>query len=292
MLYVAATRAKKYLHLMGGVNISSKNSEVREPAANTLLLSLWPAVDEIFYKMNQVINKDKKQPETENEGDETLEKIVVPYIRRLAAGWELPESPVDVKWASGDDQTAERKEITEALEFDWAGEAARHVGIVAHAWLKVIAENGAEKWDAARIRALAKEFKSDLARSGVGSSEIDASAEQVADTLINAVTDEKGRWLLSQHAESACEYALSGSLDGQIVSVKIDRTFVDKNSVRWIIDYKTGTHTGGAVDAFLDREKERYQGQLEMYKRLMSAKEDREIKLGLYFPRLSGWREW
>ena len=292
MLYVAATRAKKYLHLMGGVNISSKNFEVREPAAKTLLLSLWPAVDEIFYKMNQVINKDKKQPEPENEDDETLEKIVVPHIRRLAVGWELPEAPSDVKWAFGPDQPSESKEIAQAIEFDWAGEAARHVGIVAHDWLKVIAENDVKKWDVDRIAAMAPMFKSDLARSGVGSSEVDASAQQVADTLINAITDEKGQWILADHRESANEYALTGNVDGKIISVKIDRTFVDEHNVRWIIDYKTGTHTGGAVDAFLDREQERYQGQLELYKRLMSAKEDREIKLGLYFPRLRGWRSW
>jgi ATP-dependent exoDNAse (exonuclease V) beta subunit len=292
MLYVAATRAKKYLHLMGGVNISSKNSEVREPAAKTLLLSLWPAVDEIFYKMNQVINKDKKPPETENEDDETLEKIVVPHIRRLAAGWELPEPPADIAWAFGPDQPSESKEITQAIEFDWAGEAARHVGIVAHDWLKVIAENDVSTWDAEWIQQLTPVFRSDLARSGVVTDEIDAAAQQVADTLINAVTYEKGRWILADHRESANEYALTGNVDGKIVSVKIDRTFVDENNVRWIIDYKTGTHGGGAVEAFLDHEQERYQGQLEMYKRLMGEKDSREIRMGLYFPRLTGWREW
>jgi ATP-dependent helicase/nuclease subunit A len=292
LLYVAATRAKKFLHLMGGVNISSKNSEVREPAAKTLLLSLWPAVAEIFYKMNQVINKDKKPPEPEKTEDEKSDPIFVPYIRRLAPGWELPEPPADVTWASGADRPAETSGKNETLEFDWAGEAARHVGIVAHDWLKVIAENDVNKWDADRIQKLIPMFKSDLARSGVGFDQIDAAAEQVADTLINAVTDEKGRWILSQYTESACEYALTGNVDGKIVSVKIDRTFVDENNVRWIIDYKTGTHAGGATEVFLDREKERYQGQLEMYKRLMGEKDSREIRMGLYFPRLTGWREW
>ena len=41
--------------------------------------------------------------------------------------------------------------------------------------------------------------------------------------------------------------------------------------MRWIVDYKTGTHEGGDLDAFLD---------------------NREIRLGLYFPLLKGWREW
>ncbi|MBC2717459.1 MAG: UvrD-helicase domain-containing protein [Desulfobacteraceae bacterium] len=297
LLYVAATRAKKYLHLMGGVNISSKENEVKKPAPKTLLNSLWPAVDEIYYKMNQVIIKDKNQhdknrPEPEIKDDEVPEPIVVPYIRRLTDTWHLPDPPADVKWTVGPDQPAEAKTVAEAPEFDWAGETARHVGIVAHVWLRVIAEQVASKWDAERVQSMAPMFKADLARSGVGADQIDAAAKQVADTLINAVTDDKGRWILSDHQENTCEYALTGTVDGQIVSVKIDRTFVDENNIRWIIDYKTGTHTGGSVEAFLDQEKLRYQDQLEMYKRLMGAKEEREVRLGLYFPRLKGWRSW
>jgi len=292
MLYVAATRAKKFLHVMGGVKISSKENEVTKPAAKTLLNALWPAVDEIYYKMNQVMNKDKKMPAPEIKDNETPEKIVVPYIRRLADGWQLPDAPADVKWMAGADQTVENKEITETPEFDWAGETARHVGIVAHAWLKVIAENDITKWDADRILSMVKIFKADLARSGVRADQIDSATKQVADTLTHAVIDEKGRWILADYRDSACEYALTGNVGGQIISVKIDRTFVDEHNVRWIIDYKTGTHTGGSVEDFLDREQDRYQRQLEMYKKLMGAKEDREIRLGLYFPRLNGWRSW
>ncbi len=292
MLYVAATRAKKYLHLMGGVKISSKENEVRKPAAKTLLFSLWPAVDEIYYKMNQVMNKDGKMDASEIKDDEIPEKIVVPYIRRLTDTWQLPEAPADVKWTAGAAQPAEAKTVDEIPEFDWAGETARHIGVVAHAWLKVIAEQNEKKWDADRIQSLAPMLKSDLAQSGVSADQINNAAKQVAETLSNAVADEKGRWILADHPEGNCEYALTGNVDGKIVSVKIDRTFVDENNIRWIIDYKTGTHTGGSVEDFLDQEQVRYQGQLETYKRLMGAKEDREIRLGLYFPRLSGWRSW
>jgi len=292
LLYVAATRAKKYLHIMAGVKISFKENEVKKPAEKTLLNALWPAVDEIYYKMNQVVNKDKKMPDPEIKDNETPEKIVVPYIRRLAENWKLPEPPADVKWTAGADQLVGGKEIIATPEFDWAGETARHIGIVVHAWLKVIAENDITKWDADRILSMIKIFKADLARSGVRADQIDSATKQVADTLTHAVIDEKGCWILADYRDSACEYALTGNVGGQIISVKIDRTFVDEYNVRWIIDYKTGTHTGGSVDAFLDHEQERYQGQLEMYKRLMGAKEEREIKLGLYFPRLTGWRSW
>jgi len=67
---------------------------------------------------------------------------------------------------------------------------------------------------------------------------------------------------------------------------------VDEHGTRWIIDYKTGGHTGGGVDEFLDREQERYRPQLEGYANIISKMEERPIRLGLYFPLLGGWREW
>jgi hypothetical protein len=66
---------------------------------------------------------------------------------------------------------------------------------------------------------------------------------------------------------------------------------VDEFGVRWIIDYKTSRHEGTDVQAFLDREKSRYQPQMETYARLLAG-ETRPIRLGLYFPLLSGWRAW
>lgn len=77
-----------------------------------------------------------------------------------------------------------------------------------------------------------------------------------------------------------------------VISNKIDRTFVDQDGTRWIIDYKTSRHEEEDVDAFLDQQQERYKEQLEKYGALMALKEDEPIKLGLYFPLLQGWREW
>ncbi|MCW5621848.1 MAG: hypothetical protein KIS79_12130, partial [Burkholderiales bacterium] len=81
-------------------------------------------------------------------------------------------------------------------------------------------------------------------------------------------------------------------LEEGIVHVALDRTFVDEHGTRWIIDYKTSTHEGGELEAFLDREQLRYREQLERYARIMHALDGRQVRLGLYFPLLGGWREW
>ncbi|MBI5345383.1 MAG: hypothetical protein HZB83_08655, partial [Deltaproteobacteria bacterium] len=61
---------------------------------------------------------------------------------------------------------------------------------------------------------------------------------------------------------------------------------------RWIIDFKTGAHRGGSLEAFLKNEKERYRAQLEAYEALIRAKgETRDIKKALYYPAIPAWIE-
>jgi ATP-dependent helicase/nuclease subunit A len=69
----------------------------------------------------------------------------------------------------------------------------------------------------------------------------------------------------------------------------MDRVFRDDAGVSWIADYKTSSHEGADIDAFLDRERMRYEGKLGRY---AAALGEPQTKLGLYFPLLSGWREW
>jgi hypothetical protein len=83
-----------------------------------------------------------------------------------------------------------------------------------------------------------------------------------------------------------------GVLNQEVRQVVIDRTFVDASGTRWIVDFKTGDHRGGQVEAFLDSEQERYADQLNRYADIMRRMDGRPIRVGLYFPLLKGWREW
>jgi len=77
--------------------------------------------------------------------------------------------------------------------------------------------------------------------------------------------------VLDAHAEGRSEWRLTGITAGRRVNVVIDRSFVDAQGVRWIIDYKTSVHQGADTGAFLDNERERYRGQLEQYAALLRA---------------------
>ena len=178
----------------------------------------------------------------------------------------------------------------EPLEFSWAGEVARHVGTVAHGWLQRIAEDGLHGWDAARVDALEQALRRQLAALGVAEGGLKEAAQRVAQALRDALSDERGRWLLGPQREARNEYRMSTCREGVLRHLVIDRTFVDAQGRRWIVDYKTSPHLGGDREAFLDRERDRYRAQLEAYAAAFAP--GTPLCFGLYFPLLGGWREW
>ncbi|MBU0455581.1 MAG: PD-(D/E)XK nuclease family protein, partial [Gammaproteobacteria bacterium] len=103
--------------------------------------------------------------------------------------------------------------------------------------------------------------------------------------LSNMRQDPKGQWILSPHRDAYSEYALSTVQNGQAKKYIIDRTFIDENGTRWIIDFKTN-------QGDVEKEKARYQDQLETYARLMQKISKAPIRLALYFPMLPAWIEW
>jgi ATP-dependent exoDNAse (exonuclease V) beta subunit len=93
--------------------------------------------------------------------------------------------------------------------------------------------------------------------------------------------------LSAGHRERVNEYAVTVADGARFRHLVIDRAFVTADGVRWIIDYKTGSHEGGDREAFVRSEVERYAPQLRAYREAFSCLEERPTKTALYFPLLS-----
>ncbi|MGH8397742.1 MAG: UvrD-helicase domain-containing protein [Gammaproteobacteria bacterium] len=285
LLYVAATRAREQLHLFGHATVKDKDGErsLAQPRADSLLGLLWPVVKGEFQAALQ-------QQSAVNPG--VIEPHTLPAtLRRLRSDWHRPIPDSSITWP-GDSQTLAAEDPA-ALEFEWAGDTLRHVGTVVHRLLQQIADGDSTQWDMARITALQPLITHWLRQLGVPDAELQAAAGDVSQALSTTITDTRGQWILDpRHAEAHSEYALS-HFDGQRLATNvIDRTFVDEDNIRWIVDYKTSSHRGGDVETFLAREQSRYRQQLENYARLMRGLEQRRVKVGLYFPLLRRFVEW
>jgi ATP-dependent exoDNAse (exonuclease V) beta subunit len=178
--------------------------------------------------------------------------------------------------------------------FDWAGETARRVGTLVHAELQLM---DIDSTDERTLRARDPHFRRWLALHGVPAERLQEAAARVVDALVAVHQDPRGRWILQKAREEVREYALSGRLQGagrtpgDVTRVVFDRSFVDAG-VRWVIDYKTSRHVGGGLEEFLDREVERYRGQLQRYALFARKLGPEPVRLGLYFPLMRAWREW
>ena len=283
LLYVAATRAKKQLHLFG--HVESGKDGLKDPDKRSLLASLWPA-SEIRAEFQQLSTD-------ENVIEQQITDTMSHPIQRLPMDWVFPVNELESPLPQISTDLLSDTTQLERVEFDWATETARHIGTLVHRYLQRIAKDGTELWDRRRIGSLHSAFGNALLHLGVPKSELDAAVSMVDLALYQALSDDRGSWILSGlHQDARSEYALSSSYNNKLVNIIVDRTFIDAEGVRWIIDYKTGTHEGRDVDAFLDSEMARYLGQMERYAAIFKQLEERAIKLGLYFPLMSGWRSW
>jgi hypothetical protein len=129
-----------------------------------------------------------------------------------------------------------------------------------------------------------------LIEAGVADADIEGAARIALDCLDTMLRDEQGRWLLdSGHAESIAEWELVTDAGRRHV---IDRSFVDAEGTRWIIDYKSSLpHAGEPLAVFLERERSAYAEQLRVYRELVARFDTRPIRTALYFPRVPCFSE-
>ena len=282
LLYVAATRAKRRLHLLGETRllIEGDAQAARNPDSRSLLAKLWPVVSGEFQRAAATAPAPLA---TEDEGGDTVPDQ---SLRRLASAWSLPAAPPALAWTA----PSETAQAQDDIEYSWVGETARHVGSVVHRWLQRIAEDELQGWSAARIESMRASFNNELAARGVEEALLAAATERVARALANALADPRGQWLLGPQQDARNEYRLTAVIEGERRNLVMDRTFTGTDGKRWIVDYKASGHEGTNVEGFLDQEQERYRVQLARYAQALAQGEP--AMLGLYFPLLAGWREW
>jgi ATP-dependent helicase/nuclease subunit A len=282
LLYVAATRAKKSLHLLGTVKRDSKKlTELTKPSANSFLGLLWPTVKNYFTEALANTSHDELiQTPTNNETSQTL--------RRLSANWQHP-LPDKIKLTITN--TNDKLTQIELTQF-WLEQTAKAVGTLTHQYLQRMALDGIDTWPLEKIKQQQPIWHKELLQLGIISSDINQSIQTITTGLVNTLQDERGRWILSNHTEARSEFPITYTDSNSISHFIIDRTFVTDDGTRWIIDYKTTGFVGEDSEQFLQQQKEAHRSQLESYARAMQALTPQLIRLGLYFPLFSGWIDW
>ncbi len=270
LLYVAATRARKALHLCMSLEVD-ENGEYQKPLESSLLKKIWPAI----YK------------ELPGYATEAADKSKVDHkqriLKRLARQWT---QPLSLK------EAAERPAHNPIQGFHFAQKEAQGMGTVVHHLFQQIADLGPSWWTEKTRTEQRAYLKTCLLKNGLLPSQLLASTEKVEKAVRNTLSDSRGQWLLQQQSENAAELSLTALIHGEIKTLVIDRTFIDEKGQRWIIDYKTTVPDLQSLSSFLQEEKSKYAEQMRAYQQALTLLDSRPIQLGLYFPLVPAWCEY
>lgn len=276
LLYVACTRARRSLHLVGHVRETAADDVCGKADARSLLNLLWPAVESDY----QAAFETAEKPAPADESSTWLR----PELRRFDRAWQTPAPPDP----PGAPSAAALPDAGSRVEYYWVGADARIAGTIVHRWLERAA-SGRLRLDAATLDSIRSATARWARELGAGSEALESIAGRVAGALEGVRNDERGDWILNGPGES--ELALTGIVDGRPQNVVLDRVRIDDDGVHWIIDYKTSTHMGGDLDGFIAAEIERYTPQMTRYAQIYAAYAGEPVRCALYFPLLCRFAE-
>lgn len=266
LFYVAATRAKKNLHLFG---IAYYQNGWQIPAKQSFLGQVWNNVMPIFQSalekkvgtLPQYIAKKHEPSPLRRLKDHYFDTIKFDTLNLFYEGNHIWWDRLDHTFAS-------------------------QIGIVIHKQLQY--------WslDSSLANVSEKAIKQNLLELGMSQRDKDNATLIVLEALKNIQHCEQARWIFdSKHQAIQTEYPLNYIVENQLKTAILDRTFIDEKGTRWIVDFKIHLRSMSDRESFLSEAKQRHHAQLNHYAKLMYQLDDRPVRLGLYFPLQREWIE-
>lgn len=300
VLYVGVTRAVRALHL---VAVSRLHAETGQPLApgGTPLATMWPVLETAFASAPAVVPAHAPKPDdlpAFNDFVPPLLRLRVPGPSVLleeaadptpggARPGEGGHAPVPPSTRAGSisesDETRADLSGHDLIGTSPGDSPEAVIGTLVHRYLELIAGEGVTAWRAGRIDALRPAMRRWLGLQGLGQSEVESGADEVATMLCRCIDSPTGRWILARRERAASELALgTRSALGAAVHV-IDRTFVE-DGVRWIIDFKSAAVPNPTSETVLRQHAERYRLQLARYAALFAGQPE-PVRCAVYYTR-------
>lgn len=300
LLYVACTRARRSLHLLG--TAVRTRSGVKPADQKNLLTTAWPALQVDFEAAQVAEDKERMGrlvafPQGDEEavidiaataetgsGENLQSKLC---LRRLPIEADLRPHLSNVAFAS----TASGATETVMARPEGSRDA-RQKGSVIHALLEQISRGVPLE----SLRNIARTLLRTAAYSG---KTLEDAVSEVLASVENCLGDPDGAWILALHPQAQSEVSWTGWMNGTLETVRADRVFVAGPVPRapgenhlWIVDYKTSAPAGNAL--FLVEQREIYAPQLARYAGALREAQGITLPVcyGLYYPRIARLDWW
>ena len=286
LLYIAITRAKKSV-ILSGILPRAKDGEVKDPESSTLLSRVWSELleeDRInFTALEDFLLKQQiDQPRTK------LQLPAITPIRRFTAPLQLNQSEEAV--LNRQLIAAEPQEHASACdESDTKIQSKDHElqslqGTLIHRCLEDFVQADNQSRYLQELEKLRSYWALSLRHLELSEVALESALSFIEESVRNTCSDPNLAWVFSHAQEdSQCEMELSRvGEQGFVKKYIVDRTFVDAEGTRWIIDYKSGSPGSAQTqEQFLAEQSNSYADQLRNYKSLFVEMENRPTRTAL-----------
>jgi len=299
LLYVACTRARNELHLLGTATVTRNGMRPSE-RGDALLDTAWPALQQDFAAALQ----DSRARVLAFPTPGVLEEIAAvadPAPRRAPQRLLIDaEPPISVQNVTVSGLISPIQPDAPEFVRPEGSRQARLIGAAVHALLERLGPRLASL-DAAQIRSSAAAWL--RAQALIGEAHKSAT-NAVTKLLLACAADPVCRWILAPHPGAQSEPSWTGFIPGEsrarLRTLRADRIFqsgpeplATGSDYWWVIDYKTSARTpSGAL--FLTAERALYAPQLQTYARALRTLHGAEtrLRLGLYYPAIASLDWW
>ncbi len=267
LLYVAATRTKRQLHLLASAKPEPDKTKgpFKAPAKGSFMNLLWPVAEPIFVEKWERLQQAAMPTDQTPSGATTLQHADFNHqLVRLSKAqrpevWLNPPTPPIKATEHADERTEPPQRA--------AGQLAADTGTLVHKYLELMARDGLQGWNSERVKQLEAPMRRWLRQQGHTHDRATQATQETVRQLTVTLASEAGLWVLAPHSEAGCEVSFTTHRNGLIQTHIIDRTFVD-NGVRWIVDYKT-TQQEDKPDVL-----QNHAEQLQRYRSLFAETDD------------------
>ncbi len=268
-LYVAATRAKQSLHYFATITADTK------PQKNSLLSLAWHHLSDL----EKNITLNHHSDETVKKDDKHQKRTQL--LRRLTSNWYVNKTSSS-KGNAPSEQTFTRQLAPLSLPKITNDQ----YGNMIHAYLAYLGLDAvAQQSDAETLLKQAIRFwQRSSHRYGMPQTQLPQHLDELIIRLQPALNDKVFRWIIQPHQNAENELKLATVEGSENKEYTIDRTFIDEENVRWIIDYKTHVFSANdELEKIKQRMKTEHQDQLNNYRQLMTDIDTKHpIKTALY----------
>ena len=285
LMYIGVTRAIKSVYL--SAVLKQEDKDLVNPDTHSLLSSVWSAIRDT--KLVEFILADGKPNE------KVMERMSINPLQRPIVLRRIPISKLPrpakkkiVKDFSVNNQSNSQQEVGEPLPQRVLLNS--QIGDFIHEALQTFLLKN-DLLSKHNLDIQKQRWQQNLLRHGFDLRTIQNAVEYIEDSLQKTLSSRELGWIFDHsQTESVAEYELQSKDTDVIQNHVIDRSFIDLEGIRWIIDYKSTKKPDHTTEnQFIVKQVALYQSQLQRYRNLFRTEQNKGVKTALLFtniPRL------